>query len=154
MRDRAVARGGGLPLLVVDPVMISTSGARLLDGDAPAVYRQLLPYALITTPNMAEAAILTGRPCRDRAEMADAARALCDLGVSVALVTGGHPRRGGRMRRALRRHRARRALGRYGPVAQCAWDRLHAVSGDRRGSSRSVTIRSMRSSERSGTSER
>ncbi|HWD24157.1 MAG TPA: bifunctional hydroxymethylpyrimidine kinase/phosphomethylpyrimidine kinase [Acidimicrobiales bacterium] len=85
---RAIA--GSLPPLVVDPVMISTSGASLLVGDAPASYRQLLPHALITTPNMDEAAALTGRVVTNRAEMADAARALCDLGVRYALVTGGH----------------------------------------------------------------
>jgi hydroxymethylpyrimidine kinase/phosphomethylpyrimidine kinase len=85
---RAAARA--LPSLVVDPVMISTSGARLLAGDAPAAYRQLLQYALVTTPNMDEAAELTGRPVTTRAEMGDAARAICDLGARFALVTGGH----------------------------------------------------------------
>jgi hydroxymethylpyrimidine/phosphomethylpyrimidine kinase len=90
--ERVTSRAieGRLPPLVVDPVMISTSGANLLAGDAPAAYRHLLPHALITTPNMDEAAVLTGRPVTTRAEMADAARALCDLGVRFALVTGGH----------------------------------------------------------------
>ena len=86
--DRAAR--GALPPLVVDPVMISTSGSRLLAGDAPAAYRRLLPHALVTTPNMSEASVLTGLPVTDRAEMADAARALCDLGARYSLVTGGH----------------------------------------------------------------
>ena len=86
----ARAASGRLPPLVVDPVMISTSGAILLAGDAPRAYRLLLAHALVTTPNMAEAAVLTGRAVTTRGEMADAAKALCDLGVTIALVTGGH----------------------------------------------------------------
>jgi hydroxymethylpyrimidine/phosphomethylpyrimidine kinase len=49
-----------------------------------------LRHALVTTPNMDEAAVLTGRTVTNLAEMADAARALCDFGVQFALVTGGH----------------------------------------------------------------
>lgn len=86
----ARAREGRLPQLVVDPVLVSTSGARLFNSDAPAAYRLLLPFARVVTPNMEEAAVLSGRPVGSRSEMADAARALCDLGASVTLVTGGH----------------------------------------------------------------
>ncbi len=86
----ARAASGALPALVVDPVLVSTSGARLLERSAPEAYRGLLPHALVTTPNMAEAEVLTGRAVVDRRSMADAARALCDLGVRYALVTGGH----------------------------------------------------------------
>jgi hydroxymethylpyrimidine kinase/phosphomethylpyrimidine kinase len=84
------AAAGRLPPLVVDPVMVASSGARLLEEAAVAGYRRLLPNAIVTTPNLAEASILTGRPVTDLEEMADAARALVDQGCKVALVTGGH----------------------------------------------------------------
>jgi hydroxymethylpyrimidine/phosphomethylpyrimidine kinase len=84
-------RDFGVRPLVVDPVMISSSGTPLLSEDGLAVLReQLLPYAAVVTPNLAEAAALTGLEVSDRAGMADAARALADLGPGVVLVTGGH----------------------------------------------------------------
>jgi hydroxymethylpyrimidine/phosphomethylpyrimidine kinase len=86
----ARATAGSLPPLVVDPVLVATSGARLFGADATVAYRLLLPHALVATPNIDEAEVLTGRQVRSRAEMADAARALGDLGVTFALVTGGH----------------------------------------------------------------
>ena len=80
-----------VPHLVVDPVLIATGGQRLTDAAAVEVVRRtLLPLATLVTPNLLEAAALTGRPVRDLAEMRDAARALVDLGVRAALVTGGH----------------------------------------------------------------
>ena len=84
------ASTGRLPPLVVDPVMVATSGAQLFETDAQLAYRRLLPFALVVTPNLAEASLLAGRDINDRASMADAARALVDLGATVALVTGGH----------------------------------------------------------------
>jgi len=86
--DRAAA--GRLPPLVVDPVMVATSGAELFEREARVAYRRLLPYAVVVTPNLPEASLLTGREVTDRAAMADAARELVELGASVALVTGGH----------------------------------------------------------------
>ncbi len=86
----ARAASGALPRLVVDPVMVASSGAALISGDAPAAYRRLLPYATVVTPNLAEAEVLLGRRVRDEAAMADAARRLCDLGAGSALVKGGH----------------------------------------------------------------
>jgi hydroxymethylpyrimidine/phosphomethylpyrimidine kinase len=81
----------GVRPLVVDPVLASSRGDGLLDPDGVAVLRErLLPLAAVVTPNLAEAAALTGRAVGDRAAMADAARALVDLGAQVALVTGGH----------------------------------------------------------------
>ena len=51
--------------LVIDPVMVATSGAALLQPEAVAIYRaQLFPLATLLTPNMAEAAALIGRPVR------------------------------------------------------------------------------------------
>jgi hydroxymethylpyrimidine/phosphomethylpyrimidine kinase len=76
---------------VCDPVMVATSGDRLLDPEAETVIRDtLLPLALLVTPNLDEAAILTGLPVRTPAEMARAGQRLIDLGASAALVKGGH----------------------------------------------------------------
>jgi hydroxymethylpyrimidine/phosphomethylpyrimidine kinase len=80
-----------LPHLVVDPVMVATSGDALLAPDALGVLRaRLLPLATLVTPNLHEAEVLTGRRVRTPAEMREAARALVDLGAGAALVTGGH----------------------------------------------------------------
>lgn len=77
--------------LVVDPVIGATSGARLLDTDGVSALRgRLLPLATLVTPNLHEAAILTGRRVESVVDMRDAARALVDLGPRAALVTGGH----------------------------------------------------------------
>ena len=86
----AVRRYGWRPL-VVDPVMIATSGDRLLQPDAEAEIRtRLLPLAALVTPNLDEAALLTGREVRTLAQMEDAGRALLQLGAGAALVKGGH----------------------------------------------------------------
>ncbi|MDH3733702.1 MAG: bifunctional hydroxymethylpyrimidine kinase/phosphomethylpyrimidine kinase [Gemmatimonadota bacterium] len=77
--------------LVVDPVMVATSGDRLLEADATDLLTgRLLPLATIVTPNLAEAELMTGRAVRDRAAMAAAARLLVDRGAGAALVKGGH----------------------------------------------------------------
>jgi hydroxymethylpyrimidine/phosphomethylpyrimidine kinase len=76
---------------VLDPVMVATSGDRLLESDAVAAIRdQLLPTTSVVTPNSEEAAILTGRATDTVARLGDAARALVDLGAGAALVKGGH----------------------------------------------------------------
>ena len=81
----------GVRPLVVDPVMVASTGGRLLDPDAvEAVCSLLLPRATVVTPNLAEAAVLTGLEVADRAGMERAARALADLGPQVVLVKGGH----------------------------------------------------------------
>ncbi|GAB2924337.1 bifunctional hydroxymethylpyrimidine kinase/phosphomethylpyrimidine kinase [Micromonospora polyrhachis] len=82
----ARARAGLLPNLVVDPVLVSTSGHRL--GVVGAAER-LLPYALVTTPNSAEAAAIVGRPVTTPTEMADAAREIASGGPRYVVVTGG-----------------------------------------------------------------
>ncbi len=79
----------GLPV-VLDPVMVAQSGDALLRDDAVAALRdELLPLATVVTPNLPEAERLTGRPLRDEAERASAARALAASG-PAALVKGGH----------------------------------------------------------------
>jgi hydroxymethylpyrimidine/phosphomethylpyrimidine kinase len=83
--------GHPLPRLVVDPVLVATSGDALTAGDTVAALRtRLLPHATLVTPNLAEAAALTGRRVDDLAGMRDAARALGDCGAGAVLVKGGH----------------------------------------------------------------
>jgi hydroxymethylpyrimidine kinase/phosphomethylpyrimidine kinase len=95
---RAVARAvraARIPNLVVDPVMVATSGARLLKDDAvDALKHALLPLATLVTPNLDEAAVLTGRSVRTRREMERAARTLGDAYGTAVVVKGGHLRRG------------------------------------------------------------
>jgi hydroxymethylpyrimidine kinase/phosphomethylpyrimidine kinase len=74
--------------LVVDPVMIASSGAKLLEDDAVEVLVQrLFPLATVITPNLHEAEALAGLPGASRRELA--AR-LHELGASAVIVTGGH----------------------------------------------------------------
>ena len=87
---RAIRENDWAPL-VVDPVMVSTSGARLLTTEAEEVIRDdLLPLAALVTPNIDEAAILTGRVVHDVPTMERAATTLIRFGVGAALVKGGH----------------------------------------------------------------
>jgi hydroxymethylpyrimidine/phosphomethylpyrimidine kinase len=87
---RAIDRLRAVPL-VVDPVLVSTSGHTLADAGACAAIRaELLPRATLVTPNLSEAAALTGFAVRDRAGMHRAAEALVALGARAALVKGGH----------------------------------------------------------------
>lgn len=76
---------------VLDPVMVATSGDRLLDRAAEELVRQhLVPLALLVTPNLDEATALTGRTVGTPADMERAGRALLELGAHAALVKGGH----------------------------------------------------------------
>jgi hydroxymethylpyrimidine/phosphomethylpyrimidine kinase len=77
--------------LVVDPVIVSTSGTRLLTTEAEEVLREdLLPLAVLVTPNLDEAAILTGRVVHDVATMERAGATLLRFGAGAALIKGGH----------------------------------------------------------------
>jgi hydroxymethylpyrimidine/phosphomethylpyrimidine kinase len=76
---------------VLDPVMVASTGARLLDEDATgAVVERLLPLSALVTPNLEEARILTGLPVEGEEGQRDAARALVRMGADAALVKGGH----------------------------------------------------------------
>jgi hydroxymethylpyrimidine/phosphomethylpyrimidine kinase len=78
--------GRGVPL-VVDPVMVASSGARLLEEDAvEALVTRLFPLATAVTPNLLEAVALTGID-GPRDVLAER---LCELGAAAAIVTGGH----------------------------------------------------------------
>ena len=81
---------------VIDPVMVATSGDPLLERDAVVAIRdELLPLGTLVTPNLDEAAILTGSPVDDVAGMERAARWLVEQGgAGAALVKGGHLRDG------------------------------------------------------------
>lgn len=85
--------------VVLDPVMVATSGDRLLDEDAVRAMRDLVPHAGLITPNLAEAAVLLGvdptssQPCEvatDQASMQNQARRLVDAGARRVLLKGGH----------------------------------------------------------------
>ena len=77
--------------LVVDPVMVSKPGSRLLSAEAvEALSTHLLPVAALVTPNLAEAEALTGMTIRTTTDMLHAARRLQELGARAVLVKGGH----------------------------------------------------------------
>lgn len=82
----ARARDGALPKLVVDPVLVATSGSRL--GVVGAVER-LLPYATVATPNIDEASALVGWRIETPTDMAGAAAQLASNGPKHVVVTGG-----------------------------------------------------------------
>jgi hydroxymethylpyrimidine/phosphomethylpyrimidine kinase len=74
--------------LVVDPVMIASSGAKLLQDDAvETLVGRLFPLASVVTPNLPEAEALTGMAGASRRELTER---IVELGASAALVTGGH----------------------------------------------------------------
>jgi len=77
--------------VVLDPVMVATSGDRLLDEDAVEAVRRLVPHVSLVTPNLAEAAILLDtEPATSVDEMLDQAKSLIRLGAQRALLKGGH----------------------------------------------------------------
>jgi hydroxymethylpyrimidine/phosphomethylpyrimidine kinase len=84
--------------VVVDPVMVATSGARLLQADAlDALRTRLLPMATVLTPNTPEAELLLGRPIVDGAAADAAVVALRTLGAAAVLLKGGHLDEGDRV---------------------------------------------------------
>ncbi len=77
--------------LIVDPVMISKHGSRLLDEGASELIRtELLPNAYLVTPNLPEAAALAKLEVTDEESMRKAAAAIARLGAENVLITGGH----------------------------------------------------------------
>lgn len=82
---------GKRPPLIVDPVMVATSGARLLQPAAiKAVRQDLLPLATLVTPNLDEAALLVNRPLQSVEDLRAAAREIYETYGCAALVKGGH----------------------------------------------------------------
>jgi hydroxymethylpyrimidine/phosphomethylpyrimidine kinase len=81
----------GLAPLVVDPVVMATSGGRLLEEKGVRVLRErLLPRCTLFTPNIPEAEILLGRSIRGRDQMVEAAAQLALFGPAAVLLKGGH----------------------------------------------------------------
>ena len=78
------------PNIVLDPVMIATSGARLLDPAALDALRLLLPMATVITPNIPEAELLIGRTIANHDQAEQALDALASLGAGAVLLKGGH----------------------------------------------------------------
>ena len=80
-----------LTTYVLDPVMVATSGDRLMEDAVPIqIARRLVPLALLVTPNLNEAEILVGSEVRTPDQMEQAGRALVGMGARAALVKGGH----------------------------------------------------------------
>jgi hydroxymethylpyrimidine/phosphomethylpyrimidine kinase len=80
-----------LPFLVVDPVLASSRGDRLLDDDGVRMLcAELLPLAHVVTPNVPEAEALSGTRIERDEDLKEAARRIHDLGAAAVLITGGH----------------------------------------------------------------
>jgi hydroxymethylpyrimidine/phosphomethylpyrimidine kinase len=81
----------GVKLVVLDPVMVATSGDRLIAPETVQVLvEELFPLATVVTPNLDEAALLLGRPIADAGQLDAAARDLLALGAQAVLLKGGH----------------------------------------------------------------
>jgi hydroxymethylpyrimidine/phosphomethylpyrimidine kinase len=80
-----------LPLVVVAPVLVSSSGERLLDEDGVrALCTELLPRARVVTPNIPEAEALSGRRIHSMDDACQAARRIQEMGAAAVVITGGH----------------------------------------------------------------
>ena len=81
----------GLQRVVLDPVMVATSGDRLIaEETVDVLVRELFPLCAVVTPNLDEAALLIGRPIEGAQALEDAGRSLLAMGARAALVKGGH----------------------------------------------------------------
>jgi hydroxymethylpyrimidine kinase/phosphomethylpyrimidine kinase len=79
------------PWVVLDPVMISTSGHKLIDDEAKqAMIDHIFPYTNVLTPNKYEAEALLGRELRTPENVEQGARDLLAMGVQSVLIKGGH----------------------------------------------------------------
>lgn len=77
--------------LIIDPVMVSTSGCRLMQEDALSIFiQELLPLATLLTPNIPEAEILAGMKIQNKEDIQNAALAISKLGCKYILIKGGH----------------------------------------------------------------
>ncbi|HEY8490811.1 MAG TPA: bifunctional hydroxymethylpyrimidine kinase/phosphomethylpyrimidine kinase [Dehalococcoidia bacterium] len=84
-------RAYGVTNLVVDPVMVAKSGARLLEPEAVEALRtRLLPLATVVTPNVPEAEALVGRPLQETEDLRRAAAEIAALGPAAVVMKGGH----------------------------------------------------------------
>jgi len=137
------------PPLVVDPVMVASSGDPLLRASAIQAYREwIFPLATLVTPNLDELRILSGMPCRDIKEIQSAGASLVDRYGCAFLLKGGH----------LRTKTATDILATptgfevfsapFRPKYRRTWNRMHIFCGDRdRTRLRSVAFEGGRSGE-------
>lgn len=80
-----------IKILVIDPVMVATSGSRLMQDDAVDIFRnKLLPMATLLTPNVPEAEVLSNMKITDEASMNEAAKRILAKGCNTLLIKGGH----------------------------------------------------------------
>ena len=80
-----------LQQVVLDPVMVATSGAVLIDNPAiMMLVRELFPRVLVVTPNLDEASLLVGRPLTSESDMEAAAQEMLTMGAHAVLLKGGH----------------------------------------------------------------
>jgi hydroxymethylpyrimidine/phosphomethylpyrimidine kinase len=95
----ALAASGGLPMLVVDPVLVSSTGHPLMEAGGAEAYRaSLIPHAEVLTPNLREAAVLLGIDIAELDSvlaMAHAGQALVAMGAKHCIIKGGHLLAGG-----------------------------------------------------------
>jgi hydroxymethylpyrimidine/phosphomethylpyrimidine kinase len=128
----AVAKGlehHHAPNIVLDPVMIATSGDQLLRDDAIDALRKLMAKANVVTPNLPEAAALLGRPvAADEDEMRRQAEQLLALGAGAVLIKGGHG-----SGPSVRRRDVHPLCGAAHRDQEHPRHRLYAVVGHRRG---------------------
>jgi hydroxymethylpyrimidine/phosphomethylpyrimidine kinase len=90
----SVIKKYSLKNIIVDPVLVSSSGKNLARRNVPALMKKkLLPLCRVTTPNIYEASILTGHDIKNRADMEKAAALLRGCGVENIIITGGHLKR-------------------------------------------------------------
>ncbi|MGA3210558.1 MAG: bifunctional hydroxymethylpyrimidine kinase/phosphomethylpyrimidine kinase [Terriglobales bacterium] len=79
------------PNLVLDPILISSTGTSLIDEEALAILKNvLLPRARVATPNVEEASVLTGMPVCSPVDMRSAAAKLHEMGAQIVVIKGGH----------------------------------------------------------------
>lgn len=80
-----------IPNVVLDPVMVSTSGATLIDERAVnAIITKLLPLANVVTPNIPEAALMSGMTINSEEDFSESAQKLMDMGAKAVLLKAGH----------------------------------------------------------------
>ncbi|MDQ6652713.1 MAG: hydroxymethylpyrimidine/phosphomethylpyrimidine kinase [Acidobacteriota bacterium] len=121
-------RETNLPSPVVDPVIMSTSGHRLMEENAlEAFINEILPLAFLITPNIPEAEKLIGSAITSEAEMRDAALVIRKMGARAVLIKGGHLRR---QEAALRRQAAEGGRRKAGRGRQEADRRKQATEND------------------------
>ena len=81
----------GVTSLVIDPVMVSTSGSRLIEDETlHSLINSLFPLATLITPNIPEAEIILGRELKTRSDLTQAAKEVSDISGSATLLKGGH----------------------------------------------------------------